>query len=135
MILTQVPSLRVEDFPEQKEWIGNLFNQFNPFIQSVNQIFTNNIDFSTNIKSVTRSYSITTFQEFSFQWPYAEKPVDLRVVSATTGTQKTPTVLLVAWAYDSTQTKITVSKIFEISASGVTLISSGNYSFTIRVSV
>jgi hypothetical protein len=135
MKLNQAPNFRVEDFPSEQSWIGRLFTQLNPFIQSVNQVFDSNLDFSTNIKSVTVLYNISSFQTFSLQWPYANNPpVDLRVVQAAKGSGMTPCILLAAWSYDSTKYTITVNNMSEISTSGVSALS-GSYRFTIRVTI
>jgi hypothetical protein len=135
MNLNQLPNFRVEDFPSEQSWIGKLFIQLNPFVQAVNQVFSQNVDFSSNIRSVSRQYSISTFQEFSFQWPYSDAlPNELRVTQATKGTQKTPTILLPAWSYDSTSRLIQVSRMVEVTDSGVATLS-GRFDFTIRVTV
>jgi hypothetical protein len=64
------------------------------------------IDFTSNIKSVTQDYTITSFQEIRFQWSSKDNPpVDLRIVQATKGTQQTPVVLLPAWKYDAADTQ------------------------------
>src|SRR3954453_12152845 len=102
MNLNQSPQLRVEDFPSEISWINRLFVQLNPFIQGVSNLFNANIDFSTNIKSISRDYDISSFQEFSFLWTFSDAvPIDVRVVKASKGTQKTPTILLLAWSYNS----------------------------------
>lgn len=135
MKLTQVPNLRVEDFPSEQEWIGRLFIQLNPFIQSLNQIFLNNIEFSNNIKSVTREYSISSFQEFSFQWPYKDAaPVDVRVVKGFKGSTLTPTILLAAWDYSASTSQITISRMVEVNSTSVSELS-GQYKFSIRATV
>lgn len=125
----------MEDYPSESTWIGKLFVPLNPFIQSVNNITDNNIDFQTNIKSVTREYSITSFQPFSFTWPFREnQPVDLRVVKANRGSSQSPTILVAAWSYSSTNTTISVSEILELRENAVSALS-GAYQFTIRVTV
>lgn len=137
MKLNQLPNFRVEDFESERSWIGRLFTQLNPFIQAVNQVFENNIDFSTNIKSTTRQYTmnVTQFQAFNFQWPYIDQPPgDLRVTQALKGTQLTPTILLPAWSYDATNTLIQVTRMVEVTDSAVVTMS-GRYQFSIRVNV
>lgn len=135
MKMNQVPNLRVEDFPSESTWIGRLFIQLNPFIQSVNQVFENDVDFSTNIKSLTRDFDITTFQEFSFTWPFTgTSPVDLRVVKALKGSAQSPTILLASWKFDSTNDLITVTRLVEVTDVGVAQLS-GRYRFSIRVTV
>lgn len=135
MKLNQNPNLRVEDFPSEQSWIGKLFTQLNPFITAVNQVFDSNIDFVSNIKAVTKDYSITSFQSFGLQWPYKESPPnELKITKATKGSQFTPTILLPVWSYDATNAVITVSNLFEISGEGVSALS-GRYSFTLRANV
>lgn len=135
MKLNQLPNLRTEDFPSEQSWISKLFTQLNPFIQSVNLVLDTNIDYSTNIKSITRDYTITTFQAFSFQWTFTDsRPIDLRIVQAYKGTQLTPVILLPAWSYDATNRVITVSQLVEVTSTGVAALL-GRYQFTVRVSV
>jgi hypothetical protein len=135
MKLNQLPNFRVEDFQSEQSWIGKLFTQLNPFIQTVNQVFDNNLDFSTNIKSVTVPYTIASFQPFNLQWPYPNNtPADLRVIQAAKGSALTPCILLAAWSYDSTKYAITVNNMVEVSGSGVAPLS-GSYKFTIRVMI
>jgi hypothetical protein len=135
MKLSQVPNFRVEDFQSEQSWIGRLFINLNPFIQAVNQVFENNVDFSTNIKSVTKDYDITSFQEFSFSWPFANvTPVDLRIVKAAKGTSLTPAILLAAWEYSATNSTISVTQMVEVTSSGSQALS-GRYQFSVRVTV
>lgn len=135
MKLTQLPNLRVEDFQSEQSWIGRLFIQLNPFVQAVNQLFDQNVDYTDNIKSVTKQYTVTTFQPVSFQWPFSDTaPVDLRIVQALKGTQLTPTILLPAWSFDSTDDQVTIEQLVEVTSSGVSALS-GRYQFTVRVTV
>lgn len=136
MKLNQLPNFRVEDFQSEQSWIGRLFTQLNPFVQSVNQVFDNNVDFTSNIKSVTRDYTIaSSFQAFSFQWPYIDaSPSILQVIQASKGSQLTPTILMASWSYDATDTLITVNRMIELMDTGVSTLS-GRYQFKIRVTV
>jgi hypothetical protein len=135
MKLNQLPNFRVEDFQSEQSWIGRLFTQLNPFVQAVNQVFDNNLDFATNLKSVTSLYNISSFQTFSLQWPYPNNPpADLRVIQAAKGSALTPCILLPSWSYDSTKYTVTVNNMVEVSTSGVSALS-GNYRFTIRVTI
>lgn len=134
MKLNQSPSLRVEDFPGQN-WVGRLFVQLNPFIQAVNQVCNLNIDFVDNIKSISRSFEITTFQPFNFLWAWPEfPPTELSIVKSTKGTSQTPCILLAAWSYDAANASVSVSSMVEASTSGVAALS-GRYAFTIRVTI
>jgi hypothetical protein len=133
--LSQVPNFRVEDFASEQSWIGRLFINLNPFIQAVNQLTDQNVDFSTNIKAVTKSYDITTFQAFSFKWPFTgDAPVQLQVVKALKGNLLEPTLLMASWSYDSTTNSISVVRMVEINATSVSELS-GRYQFTLRVTV
>lgn len=106
-----------------------------PFISSLSQVIEGNIDFQANIRSVTRAYDITTFQAFSFLWPFAgSTPADVRVLSAKKGTAQTPTILLAAWSYDQTTKSISISRLTEVGATSVAELS-GRYQFTIRATV
>lgn len=135
MKLNQIPNFRVEDYPSEQSWINRLFINLNPFISSVNQLSDQNVDFSTNIKSVTKEYTITSFQEFSFTWPFTSgTPVDLRVIQALKGSTQTPTILMAAWEYDKDSRLITVLRMVELSESSVSELS-GTFKFTIRVTV
>ena len=135
MKLSQIPNFRVEDFATEQTWIGKLFIQLNPFIQDINTILSGNIDFLINIKSVTKTYDITAFQPFSFQWPFTNSiPTDLRVIKALKGSDLTPTILQAAWAFDSTSQIINVTRMVELTDSAV-LALSGRFQFTIRVTV
>lgn len=135
MKLNQNINLRIEDFQSEQSWIGRLFSQLNPFITTVNQVFDSNIDFATNIKSVTRDYTVTAFQAFDLQWPFKEAPpLDVRVVKATKGSQLTPTVLLTAWSYDSANAVIRITDMSEASSQGIAALS-GRYTFTIRATI
>lgn len=134
--LNQPTTLRAEDFSDQSEWIARLFNILNPFIRSVQQVFDSNIDFSTNIRSVTRSFDVTSIQlPIRFSWPFTEaRPAVLVIGSATAGTDAT--ILLPAWTYDSSANELVISRIAEITATGIrTPIAGTNYKFSIRVTV
>lgn len=138
MRLNQNPNLRVEDFSSEQTWIGRLFIQLNPFIQSLNQIVNGNLDFLTNIKSVTRTFVLSfqgTFIPISFLWTFTDdNPNDLTIIRATKTSAQTPTILLPAWSYDIASNTITISRLTEVNASSVSAVS-GDYQFTVRVSV
>jgi hypothetical protein len=134
--LNQPTNLRAEDYPSQTDWIGRLFAVLNPFIQSVQTVFDSNVDFSTNIRSVSKDYDLTqiTFP-LTFQWPYPQyKPNSLIVCSATKSTSAT--CLVPAWSYDASSSQVSIAYLTEISSSGVSAMVQGSrYKFTIRVTV
>lgn len=136
MRLNQVPNLRVEDFSsENRSLLVNLFIQLNPFIQAVAQVFNQNIDFATNIRSVTRTYDVDDFQAFSLSWPFGDSaPMSVQIVYAIKGARNTPTVLVAPWSYDSSTRLISIPSMQEITAAGVSS-ASGRYQFILRASV
>lgn len=137
MKLNQIPNFRVEDYQsEYSEMLTTLFISLNPFIQAVNSVLDQNVDYTANIKSLTKSYTITTFQAFSLTWTFTDvAPASLEVVKAAKGTSTlTPTILLAPWSYDSSTRLITISSMMEVTATGIAALS-GQYTFTIRASV
>lgn len=134
--LNQLPNLRVEDFPSEQSWINKLFTQLNPFIQNVSNLFSNNLDYSTNIKSVTKDFTIaSTFQTFNFMWTFNDaSPSDVKIIKATKGTQKTPTILLLGWSYSPGTKTISITQMAEINNSVLSALM-GLYQFTIRATV
>lgn len=138
MKLNQVPNLRVEDFPgEQQTWLSKLFIQLNPFIQSVNQLFSQNIDYSNNIRAISTSYDITTFQPFSFLWPFTDMdPFSVTVGKAQKGTLLSATLLMAPWSFDSSTRLININSVLEITTLGVQPLTAGTrYKFTMRATV
>lgn len=136
MNLNQVPNFRTEDFEsENQSMLSKLFIQLNPFVQAVNSVFSQNVDYSTNIKAVTVSYSITTFQAFSFKWTFpTAAPSSLQVIKATSGSAKTATILLAPWSYDTSTNLISIDSMMEVTSTGIAALS-GSYTFTIRATV
>lgn len=136
MNLIQKPLLRLEDFPqEQQSWLSLLFSQLNPFFTSVFQIINQNIDYSTNIPSVTSAQSISSFQSFGIKWTFtAYTPGFLTVSNAFNVTTQLPTILLAAWSYDPSKQVVTVSNMLEATAAGNVALT-GKYTFNVRVSV
>jgi hypothetical protein len=136
MKLVQLPNLRAEDFPSEQAWIGRLFVQLNPFIQTVNQVIDQNIDFATNIRSVTQEIQLPSgFQEFSVKWPFPnQKPKDFRITQATKTTQKDPCILVCSWSFDSGTDVITCENILELTEDGVSELD-GQYNFTVRATI
>ncbi len=136
MKLAQTTNLRSEDFTSEISWIGRLFTTLNPFITSVQNVFDNNIDFTTNIRSVVRSIDTTQLSfPIKFPWTFKEAdPVCLVIAQAQIGT--TPAVLVPAWSFNASDRSVSVSNIVVLTSTGVTPIVQGTqYKFTIRVTV
>lgn len=134
MRLTLLPKLRLEDFPPDVKWLGKLFIQLNPYIEAINNVINGNLDFVDNIAAVTKSYSISTFQEFSILWPFNNSPQSCQIVSALKGSPPAPCFLLLAWSYNATTQSVTISNMLEVTSSGNFNLN-GSYQFTVRVSV
>ncbi len=137
MKLNQSFNLRNEDYPDQSAWIGRLFVVLNTFMTSIAQIFDQNIDFTTNIKSVSKDFDTTSpTYPITFQWPFTQAPpVELRVTVATKDNQAI--VLLPAWSYNASTQAISISYLCECTSSGtISATSTGpRYKFTIRVTI
>lgn len=135
MKLNQSPSFRVEDYPDQKDWIGRLFISLTPFVTGVSQVLNGNLSFGDNIQAVSQDFQIDAFQEFKIKWPYpGVVPGNVSVIRGTAGTDKTPTILLLAWSYDSSNQQIVITRMSEVQASGVSGLF-GRYNFTVRATV
>lgn len=136
MKLNQTTNLRVEDYPDQAQWIGRLFSVLNPFIRSVQQIFDSNVDFTTNIRSISKSFDTTSLTfPINFAWPFTEVvPSSLEVLSATKGAGAI--ALVPAWTFDASKNQVSISYLTELSSGGVSAVTSGSrYKFTVRVTV
>jgi hypothetical protein len=134
MKLTQQPNFRVEDFPSEQKWISKLFVNLNLFIQGVNSVVNGNISYTDNIKAVENSYSVDTFQSFSFQWPYTDEPKTCQVIQCQKGTDLTYTTAVCVWSYSAKDKTITISRLSEITESGVSSFT-GNVKFTVRATI
>ncbi len=135
--VTSSNNLRQEDFSSQSSWIGPLFTILNSFITSVTQILDGNIDFQTNIKSVSKEFDTSTLTfPLVFQWPFTQvQPVSLYVCKAIKG--NSAVALIPAWTYNASTSEISVAYLGEISSVGISLAASvgARYRFTIRASV
>lgn len=136
MKLNQSVNLRVEDFPSEKDWISRLFVTLNPVLNAVNQVLDYNIDFATNIRSVTKAYDTSNLTlPIEFSWPFsAFTPVDLRITQA--AVDLTEAVLLPAWSYDASTQVISITSLYHATTAGLAEVSVGTrYQFTVRVTV
>lgn len=134
--LNQPTNLRTEDYPDQAAWIGRLFAVLNPFIVSVQSVFDSNVDYSSNIRSVVKDFDTTSLTfPITFQWPFSNyKPSSLSVYAASGA--NSPTALIPAWSYDSSNSNITISYLTEVSATGAAAVTSGRrYKFSVRATV
>lgn len=88
MRIRAIQLLKVEDFPDQKKWIGKLIQPLNDFLNQSIKIINDGIVFPDNFLGKDIVYSFTYQSEAitwpqKFQWPFLAKPKALLVVSAT----------------------------------------------------
>ena len=136
MNLTNIPNLRAEDFSaDDKDLVTKLFVQLNPFISSLSQILNQNIDYASNIKSVTQSFNVKDIAPFSIAWNYINSPPqDVRIINAYKGAALTPSILLCSWSFDATQKSITISNIYEVTSTGIA-VAAGIYQYVVRATI
>lgn len=135
MKLTQKPLFRAEDFPGWKD-SQRLFNALNPFITNLNQILDNNIDYTSNIRSVTRYFSQTGITlPLTFSWPYnGFQPQSLDIVKAKV--DGVAACLQAAWDFNASENSISISAVYQLGTTSNTAISETSvYEFTVRVTV
>ena len=135
MRLVQQPNLRSEDFPDFKS-ADALFKILNPFFVDLGQILDENIDFSQNIKSVTKSFSSKGIAvPVNFSWPFPKfQPVTLIVTQATK--DGTPIAMAAAWSYNASSAIVSISKLVQIEEpSNLAIVNTSTYNFTVRVTV
>lgn len=135
--LNQSTNFRVEDFPDQADWIGRLFTLLNSFVTSVGQIVDQNIDYTTNIKSLTKDFEFSSLTyPITFQWPFTQaQPLSLSVNKATK--DGSAIILLPAWTYNASTQALSVAYLAEVSSTGVVAATTigPKYKFTIRATI
>jgi hypothetical protein len=134
--ITQTTNLRVEDYPDQSKWIGRLFTVLNALISELQTILDQNIDFSTNIRSLTRSYDTTAIQlPISFEWPYsAATPIEVRICKAMRGNDAI--ALIPAWDYNASTRSVSISSLHQVVDGELSAVTVGpRYRFTVRATV
>jgi len=92
--------LTIEDFPEQKSWIGKLISPINDFITQGIQVMNGGVNFTDNIFGKDHLFDFTYQSDsvslpIGFQWLFNMSPKSLIVVSATEDTD--PVNIAVAW--------------------------------------
>lgn len=135
MKLSQQPTLRAEDFPDFED-APRLFTILNPLINNIAQIFDQNIDYTTNVKAVTKTFSQTGVTlPLKFTWPFPKyTPASLAVIQAKINL--TPRILVAAWEYNASNYEISVTQLIQVSVPNNEAISANSrYDFTIRVTI
>ena len=128
--------LKVEDFPEQKGWIGKLFYVMNRFIRSTVQAINGGIEFEKNITGVQKDLEFeyisnaVTFP-VGFQWSLNLRPAALSVVLATK--DKAPVALVAAWEYTA-EGLVQITDLSECTAGAIAALTA-NSRYLVRVRV
>lgn len=120
---------RLEDFPNQRDWIGTLFLPLNQTLEQVCQALNGQITAGDNIPTFTKvitGSNLTlpmTFKMGTFS------PTQMVVAQAV----KAGSPIAVVGAWSVSGDTITVSKLYEVSEAGNAPVSSGTkYSITLR---
>lgn len=130
--------LIVEDFPDQKAWIGKLFSSINDFTTQAIKAINGGLDFSENSNGVERELGVT-FNSYAnslplgFRWPLATRPHALQVVQALENL--VPIMVVVAWEFTADgDVQITDAVKLTNTPAVLALVSGNKYKFRIRVS-
>lgn len=106
--LPQVRRLLVEDFMEQKDWIGKLFTPLNSFMEGTVGVLTKGIGIKDNcsadIQKVTLNVVPTVKSPVALRWDLPTAPVSVHVgnVALVTNDDFVLTATVgIQWKYDS----------------------------------
>lgn len=95
-------SLKAEDYPTERGWIGSLFASLNPFFSDVGRALNQNLTFGENIAAATTTLSFSytgTASDFPKRMPYSYgvAPREVRVLSLTeNGVRR---IALINWTF------------------------------------
>lgn len=133
MLIQSLTTLRSEDFPKQRDWIGGLLFPINQFLLSATSAINGNITLGDNIPCQTQTFAFTYGGDSdfpkSFLWKLSSKPIELRVCQATEDAD--PVALVPAWNYNNGQ--VVVDHFVKLTASGVSsLVAGSDYNIVLR---
>ena len=144
MKIPSTQKVRIEDFPDQKDWIAPLVSVVNKFIQDTIASVNNGLEFSDNFMGLDKELdfvfvsSTVSFPQV-FRWTLAKKPNALTVVSAyentpTVGRDFLPIIACVSWSL-SDSNEISISDVVKLDSSpAVSALTVGNrYKIKVRV--
>ncbi len=88
--ITNTQRLTVEQFPEQKDWIGRMFSVVNDYFQKVQSTINGSIEYDSNIlgKEITFDFiygSATANLPLTYKWTLNKPPRALKVVYSAVG--------------------------------------------------
>jgi len=141
--ITATQKLVVEDFPEQKDWIGRMFLPINDFITKVLGSINGNIEFGTNIIGIEKEIDFIYVNDAislpqKMKWTLPQRPRAYYLVSAYEGLPTSTTsfspVTLCANYIINQQNEIEINGIVKLTSSGVSsLTTQKRYKILIRV--
>lgn len=134
-------TLTVEQFPEQKDWIGKMFQVLNSFITDVIAQVNGSLAFGENITGVEREFEFeyvddTTSLPLEFKWTLNSPPKALSVVYAYESTLTStgaPIALVAAWLLTA-EAKVSITSVVRLDTTGAGSLTAGKR-YTIRVRV
>lgn len=142
--LNATRKLIVEDFPDQKDWIGDLFVVINDFITKVSSILNGNVEFSTNVIGVEKELDFVYVSDVAslpqkIKWDLSVRPRAFYMVAAYEGQPKIANsfkpVTLCANYILNEKNEIEVNGMVKLSPSGVSsLVPQKRYKILIRIS-
>ena len=134
-------TLTIEQFPEQKDWIGRLFYVVNGFIQDAIAQINGNLVFGENITGYENEWEFeyvddATSLPLEFKWKGSQQPKALYLVYAYESTPTTvgaPVALGVGWIYTA-EGKVAITSVVKLTTSGATALVAGQrYRIRVRV--
>lgn len=141
--LTATQRLIVEDFPDQKDWIGGLLDPINEFITKTLLAINGGIEFSSNIVGLEKEFDFVYVSEAvtfpqTFRWSLSRKPASFLVVAASENTPSSnsnfsPIILLGAWQLNA-KNEVELTSAVKVTTSGAAALTVGNrYKVKVRV--
>lgn len=137
MRIKAIQLLKVEDFPDQKFWIGKLIQPLNDFLNQSISIINDGIVFPDNFQGKDFVFSFTyqsealTFPQ-QYAWTLLAKPKALIVVSATE--DGLPIIANVAWGFTA-DGKVSLTSVVKLTNAPAVVLLSVNSKYQIRVRV
>lgn len=129
--------LVVEDFPDQKGWIGKLIQPINDFLTEAIKILNGGVTFADQMLGKDHLFSFEYQSEsitfpIGFQWTLAQAPKSLLVASSTE--DDAAIAVAVAWQYTN-DGQVQLTSVVKLDNSpGVNLLTAGSrYKIRVRV--
>ena len=131
-LIESITTLRVEDFPSEKEWIGKLLGPMNTFLLDSTSAINGNIEMGVNVPCQTQTLNFTYGSNslpIQFKWKLPNKPVELRVAQCTEA--GSAIAVVIAWSFANSL--VSVESIVKLSDNGASSLTSGSvYNLILR---